>query len=111
MIDTDIGRICIRARPLQVFSLRSLLLYCYKHQANRHIRAGTVQLFDAFFQRRRDAIWCRKQVRRTMDCTNCTLWPPLTSRPPDTDFLVINVRNIAYIPVIPFFTDPSVLRK
>ena len=91
----------MRAR---VFSLRSLLLYTYKYQANPH-----EVLFQAFFGYPRDAIWCLNQVKQQIDPTLDMIWPPLAYRP-TTEFRVINLRNLVYIPVTPRFTDPMILR-
>jgi hypothetical protein len=95
------GRICVRAR---VFSLRALLLHTYKYQAEPHER-----LFLAFFRYRRDAMWCLNQVNQRINPTLDLVWPPLASRP-TTEFRVLNLRNLVYIPVTPRFTDPTILR-
>ena len=101
MIDPDMSRICVRAR---VFSLRSLLLHTYKYQAEPH-----EILFQAFFRYPRDAMWCLNMVKRRINTELDIVWPPLTSQP-TTEFRVINLRNLVYIPITPRFTDPTILR-
>jgi hypothetical protein len=107
MIETDIRRVCTSLALPHVYTLRSLLMHFYQRQMSN----DATKVFDAFFKFGRDAKWCQRQVQ-----CNCQyvvdhiLWPPLTTKPATT-ILVVNIRNMVFIPLSHPFMDQRTLRQ
>jgi hypothetical protein len=107
MLETDIRRVCTSLALPHIYTLRSLMVHFYQLQMDNN----SIKVFDAFFKLGRDAMWCRRQVQcHSQYVDDHILWPPLATKP-TTTILVINIRNLVFVPLSPPFMDQHTLRQ